>query len=240
MADRAFKERLYEQFARVGLALGSRQRLELLDLLAQAPRHVDALAAELETPVANVSQHLQALRAARLVETERRGTKVIYRLADDSVLGLWLALRSVAERRFPEVSQVVDEYATDRDSSEQLPRDELHAKLARGRHVLVDVRPTLEYESGHLQGAISVPIDQLAKRLNALPRDRRIIVYCRGSYCQFADRAVSTLRRKGFDAIRLEGGWPEWSAEGRPTTKLHVARDRPPTRVAWKRRAGTD
>lgn len=220
MADRDFKERLYEQFARVGLALGSRQRLELLDLLAQAPRHVDALAAELEAPVANVSQHLQALRAARLVDTERHGTKVIYRLADESVLGLWLALRSVAERRLTEVSQVVDEYATDRDSSEQLSRDALETKLARGRHVLVDVRPTLEYESGHLQGAISVPIDQLAKRLNTLQRDRQIIVYCRGTYCQFADRAVSILRRKGFDAIRLEGGWPEWRAEGRPTAKI--------------------
>ncbi|HEV8653918.1 MAG TPA: metalloregulator ArsR/SmtB family transcription factor [Candidatus Limnocylindria bacterium] len=219
MADRVFKERLYEQFARVGTALGSRQRLELLDLLAQAPRHVDALAAELETPVANVSQHLQALRAARLVETERQGTKVIYRLADDSVLGLWLALRTVADRRLSEVSQVVEEYATDRDPSEQLSRDELEAKLPRGRHTLVDVRPTLEYESGHLQGAISIPIEQLAKRLSTLPRERRIIVYCRGTYCQFADRAVSILRRKGFDAIRLEGGWPEWRAEGRPTEK---------------------
>ena len=219
MGDRAFKERLYEQFARVGQALGSRQRLELLDLLAQGPRHVDALAAELETPIANVSQHLQALRAARLVETERQGTKVIYRLADDSVLGLWLALRSVAERRLSEVTQVAREYATDRDSSAQISRDELQSKLQRGKHMLVDVRPTLEYESGHLQGAISIPMEQLAKRLGTLPRDRRIIVYCRGTYCQFADRAVSILRRRGFDAIRLEGGWPEWRSEGRPTTR---------------------
>jgi rhodanese-related sulfurtransferase/DNA-binding transcriptional ArsR family regulator len=224
MADRVFKERLYEQFARIGLALGSRHRLELLDLLAQGPRHVEALAAELEAPVANVSQHLQALRAARLVETERQGTKVIYGLADDSVLGLWLALRSVAERRLTEVSQVVDEYATDRDSSDQLSRDELEAKLARGKHVLVDVRPTLEYESGHLQGAISIPIEQFAKRISTLPKDRRIVVYCRGTYCHFADRAVSILRRRGFDAIRLEGGWPEWSAEGRPTITTRAPR----------------
>jgi rhodanese-related sulfurtransferase len=227
MPDRVFKERLYEQFARVGAALGSRQRLELLDLLAQGPRHVEALATELETPVANVSQHLQALRAARLVETEREGTKVIYRLADDSVLGLWLALRLVAERRFSEVSQVVDDYATDRDSGEQLSRDELEAKLARGKHLLVDVRPTVEYESGHLQGAISIPVELLAKRLATLPRDRRIVVYCRGTYCQFADRAVAIMRRKGIDAIRLEGGWPEWRAEGRPTTKTDAAGDSP-------------
>jgi len=237
MADRVFKERLYEQFARIGLALGSRHRLELLDLLAQGPRHVEALAAELEAPIANVSQHLQALRAARLVETKRQGTKVIYGLADDSVLELWLALRSVAERRLTEVSQVVDEYATDRDPSGQLSRDELEAKLARGRHVLVDVRPTLEYESGHLQGAISIPIEQLAKRLTTLPKDRRIVVYCRGTYCQFADRAVSILRRKGFDAIRLEGGWPEWRAEGRPTTKLQGAQDPPSTRHRLRKRA---
>jgi rhodanese-related sulfurtransferase/DNA-binding MarR family transcriptional regulator len=217
MPDRVFKERLYEQFARVGAALGSRHRLELLDLLAQAPRHVDALATELETPVANVSQHLQALRAARLVETERDGTKVIYRLADDGVLRLWLALRSVAERHLSEVDRLVDDYATDRVPGDQLSRDELEAKLGRSKHVLLDVRPKVEYESGHLQGAISVPLEQLAKRTATLPRDRRIIVYCRGTYCHFADRAVSILRRKGFDAIRLEGGWPEWRAEGRPT-----------------------
>lgn len=208
---------MYEQFARVGAALGSRQRLEMLDLLAQAPRHVEALAAELESPVANVSQHLQALRAARLVETERQGTKVIYRLADDGVLGLWLALRSVAERRLSEVGHIVGEYATDRVSSDQLSRDELERKLARGKLVLLDVRPALEYESGHLPGAISIPVEQLAKRIASLPRDKRIVVYCRGAYCQFADRAVSILLRKGFDAVRLEGGWPEWRAEGRPT-----------------------
>lgn len=218
VADRIFKERLYEQFARVGAALGSRQRLELLDLLAQAPRHVDALAAELEMPVANISQHLQALRAARLVETERQGTRVIYRLADDGVLTLWLALRSVAERQLSEIAEVVGELATDRVDSEQLARAALASTLGRGRLVVLDVRPAIEYASGHLPGAISIPIEQLARRLTKLPRDRRIVVYCRGAYCQFADRAVSVLRRKGFDAIRLEGGWPEWRAEGRPTT----------------------
>ncbi len=217
VADRVFKERLYEQFARVGAALGSRQRLELLDLLAQAPRHVDALAAELEMPVANVSQHLQALRAARLVETERQGTRVIYRLANDGVLRLWLALRSVAERQLSEVGQVVDELATDRVESEQLGRAALASALGRGKVVVLDVRPAIEYASGHLPGAVSVPIEQLARRLSTLPRDRRLVVYCRGTYCQFADRAVSILQRKGFDAIRLEGGWPEWRAEGRPT-----------------------
>jgi rhodanese-related sulfurtransferase len=220
MNDRPFKERLYEQFARIGGALASRQRLELLDLLAQAPRHVEALAAEVESPVANVSQHLQALRAARLVETERRGTKVIYRLAGDGVLGLWLALRSVAERRLTEVSHVVDEYATDRVSTVQISRDELEAKLRRDNLVILDVRPEVEYQNGHLPGAVSIPVEQLAKRLRTLPRDRRIVVYCRGSYCQFADRAVSILRRKGFEAIRLEGGWPEWRAEGRPVAEL--------------------
>ncbi len=233
MADRVFKERLYEQFARVGAALGSRQRLELLDLLAQAPRHVDALAAELETPVANVSQHLQALRAARLVETEREGTRVIYRLADERVLTLWLALRSVAEHRLSEVAQVIDELATDRVGSEQLGRDALASTLGRGKLVVLDVRPAIEYASGHLPGAISIPIEQLARHLATLPRDRRIVVYCRGAYCQFADRAVSILHRKGFDAIRLEGGWPEWRAEGRPiTTRATELRSASSRRVA--------
>jgi rhodanese-related sulfurtransferase/DNA-binding transcriptional ArsR family regulator len=233
VADRVFKERLYEQFARVGAALGSRQRLELLDLLAQAPRHVDALADELEIPVANASQHLQALRAARLVETERQGTRVIYRLADDGVLKLWLALRSVAERQLSEVAQVVDELATDRVDSAQLGRAALASTLGRGKVLVIDVRPAIEYASGHVPGAISIPIEQFARRLSKLPRDRRIVVYCRGAYCQFADRAVSILERKGFDAIRLEGGWPEWRAEGRPTTRAEAAvRPPSPRRVA--------
>ena len=216
VSHRPFKQPLYAQFARVGTALASDKRLELLDLLAQAPRHVDALAAETEAPVANVSQHLQILRNARLIDSERAGTRVIYRLADDGVLRLWLALRSVAVSRLAEVEQLVAEFAVDKSGHSPVSRDQLMELIAEGQAFLIDVRPALEYESGHLPGAISIPVDELPARLDELPRDRRIIAYCRGAYCLFADEAVAMLRESRFEAERLDGGWPEWHAEGRP------------------------
>jgi rhodanese-related sulfurtransferase/predicted transcriptional regulator len=217
MSHRPFKARLYEQFARVGGALASDKRLELLDLLAQAPRHVEALAAEMEMSVANTSQHLQILRNARLVEAEREGTRTRYRLADDDVLRLWLALRSVAESRLADVGRVVREFGVD-DGAAALSRDDLERSVARGEAVLIDVRPALEYAHGHLAGALSVPLEELAERLPELPRDKRIVAYCRGAYCLFADEAVALLRQEGFDAVRLDGGWPEWYVEGRAVT----------------------
>jgi rhodanese-related sulfurtransferase len=216
VSHRPFKERLYREFARIGSALASDRRLELLDLLAQGPRHVEALAAETDMSVANVSQHLQALRRARLVEAERSGTKVRYRLADRSVLDLWLALRAVAEARLAEVGQLTREYAVPGANGGDLPRDELERLLRKGA-VLIDTRPRVEYEAGHLPGALSMPVDELPKRLRELPRDRPIVAYCRGEYCLFADEAVALLRKRGYDARRLAGGWPEWLAEGRAT-----------------------
>ena len=217
MTHRPFKQRLYSEFARIGNALASDKRLELLDLLAQAPRHVEALAVETEMPVANVSQHLQVLRGARLVEAERQGTKMVYRLADDGVIRLWLALRSVAETRLAEVGQIVEEFAVENGGAETLARQELERLIKDGMVFLIDVRPALEYDAGHLPGALSMPIGELRQRLNQLPRDQPIVAYCRGAYCLFADEAVALLREHGFDAARLEGGWPEWLAEGRPT-----------------------
>jgi rhodanese-related sulfurtransferase len=218
VSHRPFKQRLYPQFARVGQALASEKRLELLDLLAQAPRHVEALAEETEMSLANVSQHLQILRRARLVETDRDGTKILYRLADEGVLRLWLALRSVAESRLAEVAQITREYAVEGADERELPREELERLVERGEVFLIDVRPAIEYAHGHLPGAVSLPVDELPARLEELPADRRIAAYCRGAYCLFADEAVSLLRRHGFDAHRLEGGWPEWWAEGRPVS----------------------
>ena len=218
MSHRPFKQRLYPQFARVGQALASEKRLELVDLLAQAPRHVEALAEETEMSLANVSQHLQVLRRARLVETDRDGTKILYRLADEGVLRLWLALRTVAESRLAEVAQITREYTVDGAGERELPREELERLVERGEIFLIDVRPAIEYAHGHLPGAVSLPVDELPARLEELPRDRRIAAYCRGAYCLFADEAVSLLRQHGFDAHRLEGGWPEWWAEGRPVS----------------------
>ena len=214
MSHRAFKNKLYAEFARVGTALGSDKRLELLDLLAQGPRYVDALAAELEMSVANVSQHLQVLRNAKLVESEREGTRVLYRLTDESVLKLWLDLRGVAEGHLPEIAQLRRQYAVE-GLDEELPRGELEKLMASGDVVLIDVRPKLEFEHGHLAGALAIPVEELAQCLADLPRDKRIVAYCRGTYCLFADEAVALLKQYGFDAVRLEGGWPEWLAENR-------------------------
>ena len=215
MSHRPFKERIYAEFARVGQALAHDRRLELLDLLAQGPRHVEALADEMETPVANVSQHLQVLRNARLVESERRGTRVVYRLADEEVLRLWLSLRTVAESRLAEVPRIVQEFEVGGAHGARVSRDELERLTAGGGAILIDVRPTVEFDSGHVPGALSIPIDELDDRLDELPADRPIIAYCRGAYCLFADEAVALLRGRGLDARRLEGGWPEWRAEGR-------------------------
>jgi len=217
VSHREFKDQIYGQFARVGAALASQKRLELLDLLAQAPRSVDALAREAEMSTANASQHLQILKSARLVQSERRATKVFYRLASEEVLALWLALRTVAETRLADVRQIVRDRAVDGDRGPELSRDDLETVMASEGVLIVDVRPDAEYEHGHLQGAVSIPLGSLRDAAPDLRRDARIVVYCRGRYCLFADEALSILRDAGFDAVRLEGGWPEWLVEGRPT-----------------------
>ncbi|HYM14290.1 MAG TPA: ArsR family transcriptional regulator [Dehalococcoidia bacterium] len=217
MSHRPFKQRLYPLFARIGHALASDRRLELLDLLAQAPRHVEALASESDMSVASVSQHLQVLRNAHLVETEREGTKVRYRLAGDDVLKLWLSLRTVAERRLAEVAQLKRDFEIEGAGTEQVSRGDLLAQIDQGKIMLIDVRPRIEFESGHLPGAVSIPADELPARLGTLPKRLRIVAYCRGEYCLLADEAVATLRGAGFDAVRLAGGWPEWWDERRPT-----------------------
>jgi len=215
MAHREFKDHLYPQFARIGAALSSEKRLELLDLLAQASRNVEALAQETGMSVANTSQHLQALLAARIVDTHRQGTRVFYSLADDSVLRLWLALRDVAESRLAEVDQISREFLPSRGQLPLVSRDELQSLIKRSQVRLIDVRPRLEYDSGHLPGAVAIPIEDLPGVLSELPRDLPIVAYCRGEYCLFADEAVALLRENGFQASRLQGGWPEWKTEGR-------------------------
>jgi rhodanese-related sulfurtransferase len=216
MAHREFKDRLYPEFARVARALASDSRLELVDLLAQAPRRVDALAAETGMTLANASQHLQILKNARLVESERHGTAVVYRLASPAVTSLWLALRGVAAERLPEIDRLRADAGA---PGESLPREEVRRLLKRGAAVLIDVRPALEFEHGHVAGAISIPVEHLEERIQELPREKRIVAYCRGEFCLFADEAVTLLRQRGFDAVRLEGGWPEWVSEGRAVAK---------------------
>lgn len=216
-AKRAFKDRLYEQFARLGKALSSPRRLELLDLLAQGERTVEKLAAETGMSIANTSQHLQALRAARLLEVRRHGTYASYRLADEGVLQLWLALRTVAESRLAEIDHIVERYLQDRKSLQPVTAQELVERMKTGTVVLLDVRPAEEFAASHITEARSVPLAELKARLKEIPKRREIVAYCRGPYCVFADEAVTFLRQRGYRARRLEVGLPEWRAMDLPT-----------------------
>lgn len=213
---RRFKNRLYEQFASIGKALANPHRLELLDVLAQGERTVETLAQETGQPIANTSQHLHILRAARLVETRRAGVSIYYRLASQEVSTLWLTLRSAGETHLAEVQQVVDAFLHDRRQLTPITARALLDALQQEQVFLLDVRPVEEYQAGHLPQATSLPLDELEKRLAELPREREIVAYCRGPYCVFADEAIALLRAQGYRARRLQEGVPEWRALGLP------------------------
>jgi rhodanese-related sulfurtransferase len=219
MSHREFKDQLYAQFARVGKALASPQRLELLDLLAQGERTVEDLAGEAALSIANASQHLRMLHQARLVESRKVGLYVYYRLADPSVFALWRALRTVGETQLAEIDRLVETYMHYPEDLEPLSREDLVRRLSEGDTVLLDVRPALEYRQGHVVGARSLPVEQLEARLRELDPTRAIVAYCRGPYCLFADEAVALLRANGFSARRYREGYPEWAAAGLPTTR---------------------
>jgi rhodanese-related sulfurtransferase/DNA-binding transcriptional ArsR family regulator len=213
---RAFKNQLYEQFARIGKALSSAHRLELLEVLAQGERSVEELAKETGMSVANASQHLQVLRAAQLVEVRREGVYIYYRLTDEQVFTLWQALRNVGEARIAEIDRVVRTYLHDREHLQPIDATELFQRLAEGQVILLDVRPLEEYATAHIPGALSIPVAELETRLPELPQDKEIVAYCRGPYCVFADEAVAMLRTNGYNARRLEQGLPDWRALGLP------------------------
>jgi DNA-binding transcriptional ArsR family regulator len=208
MPSREAKNTLFEAIALMGKAFASPVRLELLDLLAQAPRTVEELAGASGQSTANTSQHLQALRAAGMVTRAREGTRVRYALAGDEALRLWLALRDASAVRLAEVERAARDYVG--EDVDSIGRDELLERLARGDVVLVDVRPQVEYEAGHIEGARSMPIDELERRLAELPSDIDIVAYCRGPFCAYAHDAVRRLRAEGRRARRFEEGWPEW------------------------------
>lgn len=213
-AKRAFKDSLFDEFARIGKAVGSGRRLELIELLAQADRTVEELANETAQTVANTSQHLQVLRRAQLVEARRNGTYIAYRLADERVARLWCALRNVGQARLGEVDRLVNTYLKDRGKLQAINSDTLRRRLESGGTVVLDVRPAREFEAGHIAGARSIPIGELAARLRELPKGKTIVAYCRGPYCVFADEAAAILAAKGFRAYRLAGGYPDWKLEG--------------------------
>jgi rhodanese-related sulfurtransferase len=220
-AHREFKDRLYGQFARIGKALSSPHRLEMLELLAQGERTVDSLATEAGLSLANTSQHLQALRQAALVESRKDGLFVSYRLSDPTIFGLCAAIRTVAERQLADLERLVREHFGDRSAAEAVEMNEL-LKRARSKSVVVlDTRPPNEYAAGHIAGAISVPVDDLQRRLRQLPKGKEYVAYCRGPYCVYADRAVEILRSNGRQARRLREGFPEWRAAGLPVEMSH-------------------
>lgn len=212
--ERRHKELLYGQFARIGRAVSSPRRLELLDLLGQAPRTVEAIATEAGMSIANASQHLQALRAARLVEASKDGLFVTYRLASEDVGQFYRSLRALAAGRLLEVEQVTREYFETPAAFPPARRGWLLKQARLGRVTVLDVRPLVEYRAGHLPTAVSIPLEELEKRLAELPRSRKVVAYCRGPYCVMAGAAVAMLRRRGFDAIRLEDGVHEWKEQG--------------------------
>lgn len=218
---RRFKDSLYEQFARLGKALSAPKRLELLDLLCQGPRTVEALAEQAAISVANASQHLQVLRAARLIDAEKKGLYVEYHLASDEVCRFFLSLRGLAETHLAEVDQVKRAYFQERGAMEALAGDELLRRVKAGEVTVLDVRPAEEYRAGHLPKAISIPVGELKARLAELPKHREIVAYCRGPYCVMAVEAVELLRKRGFKAHRLEQGVADWRARG-----WRVARER--------------
>jgi rhodanese-related sulfurtransferase len=211
---REHKEQLYNLFAQVATAMANPHRLELLDLLVQAPRTVEELAKEACMNIGNASQHLQRLKQARLVATERKGVYIRYRLADPMVARLWLQLRAVAGQQLAEVEQALDAYRDRRHEFEGITAEELLSRLDAHEVILLDVRPAVEYDTAHLPGAVSMPWYEVAQRLDELPDDKTIVAYCRGPYCVYADEALSQLASNGWTVARLEEGVVEWQQAG--------------------------
>jgi rhodanese-related sulfurtransferase len=227
--SRAFKAQLYEQFARVTKAASSPQRLELLDLLLQGERTVEALASASEQPIANASHHLRVLKQARLVESRKAGLYVYYRLAGPTVFHFLRSVRALAEQQLVEVEDVVHRYLGKRDELTPVSREELACRIRAGDVTVLDVRPAEEYLAGHIPGALSIPIKELKRRLAELPPGKQIVAYCRGPYCVYAYQAVEILRACGFAAQRLVDGLPEWRAAGLP-----VETSQPPRRTCFR------
>jgi rhodanese-related sulfurtransferase/DNA-binding HxlR family transcriptional regulator len=221
MKGRDFKDAVFEQFARVASAFASPKRIEIIDVLAQGKRNVEALARETGLSAANTSRHLGILKAAGLVASRKHGLKVVYRIADGKVIEGYHALRALSEDRLAEIDRLVRDYFHDVDSLEQVDRMDLLDRVRKGEVVVVDVRPREEFEMGHIPGALSIPLSQLEGHFSEIDPEREIVAYCRGPYCVLAAEAVKSMRRRGYRAFRLVDGYPEWREAGLPveTTK---------------------
>lgn len=214
--DRAFKDAIYDQIARIGRAVAHPRRLELLDLLCQGPTSVETLARKSAMSVGSTSQHLQHLKDAHLVRVEPRGVARIYRLTDAATCELFRSLRGLAERYYADMRAITEAFLRDREAMETLDVATLQQRMHQEEVILLDVRPVEEYAAGHWPGAVSFPLDALTERLAELPRDRTVVAYCRGPYCVLAMHAAEVLRQHGFRAIRLADGVPDWRAQGLP------------------------
>jgi rhodanese-related sulfurtransferase/DNA-binding transcriptional ArsR family regulator len=214
ITPRQFKNAIYEEFARIGKAVSSPRRLELLDLLCQGPRTVEMLAELTGQSIANTSHHLQVLRATRLVEGDKEGVHVRYRLADQDVCVFYQGLRQLAEAHLAEIESVTRDFLARCGVMEPVDSEDLLERVRRGEVTVLDVRPSEEYRAAHIPGALSIPLDNLERRLGELPRDREVVAYCRGPYCVLAVEAVEVLKAHGFRAVRLEDGVPDWRARG--------------------------
>jgi rhodanese-related sulfurtransferase len=214
VSQREFKDALYSQFARIGHALSSPKRIELLDLLTQGERTVERLAEHAAIPVKNTSAHLRDLHHAQLVETRREGTYIYYRLADADLAEFIRGFQDIARRRLAEVERVARLYIDNRDELEPVTLDELHKLMRDDQVTVIDVRPREEFEAGHIPGAVSIPVPELKRRAQELPKRKEVIAYCRGPYCVYALEAVGLLRKQGFRARRATEGFPEWRSRG--------------------------
>lgn len=210
------KHQIYEQFARMGKAFSNPRRLEIIDLLSQSAHTVEDLADKTEMSIASVSQHLQVLKRAHLVTYKREGTYMRYRLTDDDVFSAWKVLRELAQQRILDIENLIETYFSERNSLETISVEELLQRIRDEDVILLDVRPTDEYEAGHIPNALSIPVEELEAQLETLPKDIEIIAYCRASYCLFSDRAALLLREKGFKARVYKEGMPEWRTQGLP------------------------
>ncbi len=214
MSSRDFKDTLYAHFARIGHALSSPKRIELLDLLTQGEKTVEMLALQSATPVKNTSAHLRDLRHARLVETRREGTYIFYRLADEDDADFLRSFQDLGRRRLAEVEQVARLYLDDRDALKPVTFAELRKLMRDDQVTIIDVRPRTEFEAGHIPGALSIPVEELKHRVGELPKRKEVIAYCRGPYCVYSLDAVNLLRREGYRARRVGRGFPQWRSGG--------------------------
>jgi len=216
MKARDFKDLIFQQFANTAAAFSSPKRLEIIDILEQGEKDVETLSSQISATVANTSRHLQILKNARLVESRRDGVRIYYRLADEKVFNCWKGLQSLAESRVSEIREVLKDFLSERDAMNAMSKEELWSRIQSNDVIILDVRPEEEFKSGHIPGAISIPLSELRKRLNEIPHNRKIVAYCRGPYCVLSPEAIKILHDEGYSASRLEEGLPEWREAGFP------------------------